>query len=163
MPLPTGAVTGSFTGIRIAASVAQGLGYASKRPLIRLSSLAAMAQAALIAQLGEQFLVAVDARTEQIYWAIYAANAEGRVVLQGEERACRPQVVPLPTSTNGSGIGDGWGKYEEQLKQRLGFVPLVLNASQLPTAEALLALAKVKFDQGEGLIAPSEAIPVYLR
>jgi tRNA threonylcarbamoyladenosine biosynthesis protein TsaB len=154
---------GSFTGIRIATSVAQGLSYASKRPLIRLSSLAVMAQAAFMAGLGSQFLVAVDARTEQVYWAKYSINAQGYAEQQGEEEVCKPDAITLPPGTNWCGIGDGWEKYEQKLKQGLGFWPKTLNISQLPTAEALLTLAAVKLTRGEGIIAPSEAIPAYLR
>ena len=77
---------GSFTGIRIAASVAQGLGYASGLPIVPVSSLAILAQTAFLEEKWDKCLVAVDARTEQVYWAHYVANNSGLMELKAKYR-----------------------------------------------------------------------------
>src|SRR5690349_9145853 len=68
---------GSFTGIRIASSVAQGIGFAINKPIIPVSSLAALAQTAFLEQQWTRLLVAVDARMGKIYWANYVINPSG--------------------------------------------------------------------------------------
>jgi tRNA threonylcarbamoyladenosine biosynthesis protein TsaB len=160
---------GSFTGMRIASSVAQGIGLATKLPIIRISSLAAIAQAAFLERQWTKLLVALDARMEEVYWAVYKLGGHGRVELIGEEQVCDPKKVTMPESgescekgLNWYGIGDGWEKYREVLITRLGFQPRIINALQLPTAEAILELAKTKLDQDDW-VAAYDAIPTYLR
>lgn len=154
---------GSFTGIRIASSVAQGLAFAASLPVIPVSSLAVMAQAAREERQWDKLLVAVDARMEQVYWAVYEANKAGHVALIGQESVGKPQDIPIPPdSLHWHGIGDGWEKYAEKLIEHLGFQPETLNPSQLPSAKALLTLAKMKFEQGDYTTA-FYAFPAYLR
>jgi tRNA threonylcarbamoyladenosine biosynthesis protein TsaB len=157
---------GSFTGIRIANSVAQGLGLATERPIIRISSLAAIAQTAYLAQHWAQLLVALDARTDQVYWAAYQANQQGYVELIGQELISSPAAVVLPPDMGLAwcGVGDGWGKYERQFTERLGKKPQTISAAQLPSAEAVLKLAMRKIEKGElGEVAARDAVPNYLR
>lgn len=153
---------GSFTGIRIASSVAQGLGFAAQKPLIPISSLAALAQAALLEQQHSRVLVAVDARMNQIYWAMYEKNPQGNMQLIGQELLCKPDEIRIPNDKNWCGVGDAWGLYPNQLVEKLGFTPSPIDFAQLPTAQALLQLANIKFELGEW-VAASAAIPVYLR
>lgn len=163
-----GAGPGSFTGMRIASSVAQGLGFVTNAPIISVSSLAAMAQAAYMEHHQTHFLVALDARMEQIYWAQYKVNDNEQVELIGQEQVYNPEKVILDLSAKSEdqtvwcGIGDGWGKYREPLVKRLGFQPANINPSQIPTAHAVLVLAKSKFDRQEWVKA-EEAVPSYLR
>src|SRR5690348_12267838 len=67
---------GSFTGLRIACSVAQAFGLAADKPLIPISSLAALAQATYIEHQEKKVLAAIDARMDQIYWAAYELQNE---------------------------------------------------------------------------------------
>jgi tRNA threonylcarbamoyladenosine biosynthesis protein TsaB len=148
---------GSFTGIRIASSVAQGLGFATKFRLIPISSLAAIAQTAYLEQQWAYLLVALDARMGGVYWAQYKVNQLGLVELIGREEVSAPETVGMPENTNNwYGVGDGWEKYN------LGIQPKATNSKLLPTAQAILSLARVKFEQGEWVKA-NEAVPVYLR
>jgi len=153
---------GSFTGIRIASSVAQGIGFATQKPIIKVSSLAALAQAAFLEQHCTKMLVAVDARMDQIYWASYEVRNKGSVELVNQEWLCRPENVCIPEMNDWCGVGDGWGIYAQALTSRSGFTLQSIYSSQLPSAQAILQLARVKYDKNEWITA-SEAIPVYLR
>src|SRR5947207_12896412 len=69
---------GSFTGLRIAASVAKALAFAAEAPVIPVSSLAVLAAgAAKSLSAGTRLIVAVDARMEEIYWAAFETTSSG--------------------------------------------------------------------------------------
>ncbi|VVC75867.1 tRNA threonylcarbamoyladenosine biosynthesis protein TsaB [Aquicella siphonis] len=153
---------GSFTGVRIANSVAQGLGFAGQKPVIPVSSLAALAQTALLAQQCTKVLVAVDARMEQLYWARYQVGEQGLMILDGKEQLCAPMDISRPDTNDWVGAGDGWDKHEKVICTRLGWAPQAVYAALAPTAEAVLQLAAVSLEQGRWIKA-SEALPVYLR
>lgn len=160
---------GSFTGIRLASAVAQGLGFAYSLPIMPISSLAAIAQAALIEHQCSQLLVAVDARMGDVYWAVYKnASATDYVELVGQEHLYKPESVIIPnnielSSANWYGLGDAWLQYKSQMVLALGIEPCAIFAAQQPTAEAILRLAKRKLEQGGSGVHASEAIPIYLR
>ncbi len=156
---------GSFTGMRIASSTTQGLAFAANLPVIPVSSLAAIAQAAQMSDgaLNQAYLVAVDARMGQIYWGYYTTDNTGHVTLAGEETVCFPADATLaePKAPNYAGVGDGWQPYGEILCQALGFKPNTINPAQLPTAEAILKLSLNYFKQNKQISA-TEALPSYL-
>lgn len=156
---------GSFTGIRIANTVAQGLGFAANLPLIQVSSLAALAQSAFIEYKWQNLLVAVDARMEQIYWASYQINQDGQAELIGKESVFAPNTVKIEKNlmdTEWFAVGDGWERYNAALLTGLNIEPVGTNASQLPNAQAVLELSKAKFDKKDWVEA-SLAAPAYLR
>lgn len=155
---------GSFTGIRIAVSVAQGLSFSANKPLIPISSLAILAQTAFSEGKGTHFCVSLDARMDQVYWAIYQVNSEGLVELQGKEEICAPSECKAPDQVTGiwSGVGDGWAKYPDELKKKCGNNTVKIYSQQLPVAEAIVKLALYQFQQGASTTA-KEALPVYLR
>lgn len=153
---------GSFTGMRIAASVVQGLSLAVKLPIIKISTLAAMAQAAFLERQWQKVIVIVDARMGQVYWGAYALNAAGIMELVGEECVCTPDQVVAPSGTNWLGVGDGWDVYKDVLAKQLNFYPAAIQGDQMPTGMALAVLAKAKFIADE-FITIDEALPAYLR
>ncbi|MGB1311163.1 MAG: tRNA (adenosine(37)-N6)-threonylcarbamoyltransferase complex dimerization subunit type 1 TsaB, partial [Leucothrix sp.] len=80
---------GAFTGLRIAVGVTQGLALALDRPVIPISSLAAMAQQVLdatvdLASAMLDYIPAIDARMGEVYWARYK-NVDGQAQLAGDE------------------------------------------------------------------------------
>lgn len=158
---------GSFTGIRIASCVAQGMGFAANLPIIPISSLTACAQAAYDEKQWERVVVVVDARMGHVYWACYEVNPQGLVGLVGGEHASTPEEIALPSDwitekANWYGIGDGWVKYDQQLRANVQWPPLGLETELLPSAKAILRLAKVHYEQGK-YVSAQEAQPVYLR
>ncbi|TAK77118.1 MAG: tRNA (adenosine(37)-N6)-threonylcarbamoyltransferase complex dimerization subunit type 1 TsaB [Gammaproteobacteria bacterium] len=155
---------GSFTGIRIASSVAQGIGLAVGLPIIQISSLAAIAQTAFMERQWTTLLVALDARMDQIYWARYKINPAGLAEIAGQEVLCAPEAIPLDATIGPevAAVGEGWEKYGDRITTRLGFSVPAMHSAQLPHARAILALAKVKFDQADWVSAACAA-PTYLR
>lgn len=154
---------GSFTGIRIATSTAQGLGYALNLPLIPVSSLAALAQTAFNAMGWTKLLVAIDARMQEVYWGKYIVNSAGLVELQGEEIISPPSRLPSLESfaeqgKTWVGVGSAWQVFSEQIP----FSPLEKDVDGIATAEAVLQLAMPRF-QAQQWVRAEEALPVYLR
>ena len=149
---------GSFTGIRIAASVAQGLGYACELPIISISSLAGLAQAAYEAFHWEQLLVAIDARIQEVYWGQYTVNSAGLVTLIGQEKVSKPEEVTVAEPSHWYGVGNAWEVYAKQIP----YAALAIDAIQLATASAMALLAKDKYLKKE-FLDPANALPVYLR
>lgn len=89
---------GSFTGVRIGVAAAQGLAYGSSVPLIGVSSLAAMAHSALAAPCLVDatelaILVAVDARMDELYWALYYFKAASMALVLGPRVGALNQLV----------------------------------------------------------------------
>ncbi len=76
---------GAFTGIRIAAAQAQGIGIALGIPLVPVSTLAVLAQVAFDRGEAERVLVALDARMQEVYWAVYNRDASGLAELDEVE------------------------------------------------------------------------------
>jgi tRNA threonylcarbamoyladenosine biosynthesis protein TsaB len=148
---------GSFTGVRIAVSAAQGLAYATGKPLISISSLAATAQAAYQNLGWTQLLVAIDARMNEVYWAAYEVENNHLVKLIGKEQITRPENIVLPEAS-WCGIGSAWDIYHSTIPTQ----PRLIDITCLPNASAILSLAEAKFRLGE-TISPIDAIPVYLR
>jgi tRNA threonylcarbamoyladenosine biosynthesis protein TsaB len=152
---------GSFTGIRIAASLAQGLAFAGSLPVIPVSSLAATAQAAYMKHGWQRLLVAVDARMEQIYWGAYQVESSLVLPVFPEEIVTPDAVLSIPEG-GWNAVGDGWRVYGAELIARMGREPMQMDVSGLPTAEAILVLAKERYKRKDW-VGAAEALPVYLR
>jgi tRNA threonylcarbamoyladenosine biosynthesis protein TsaB len=153
---------GSFTGVRIAASLTQGAAYGTGLPVIPVSTLATLAQAAIEEQGAERILPAIDARMQEVYWAEYRRDKHGLAELIDEELVIPPAQVPLPDGNAYTGIGSGWQTYAEELGQRLdGRIAQTLPEA-LPDARYVAKLAAVYHERGVSLPA-HQALPVYLR
>jgi tRNA threonylcarbamoyladenosine biosynthesis protein TsaB len=147
---------GSFTGVRIAASVTQGLSYALNLPVIPVSSLAAIAQSAFLDLGWDTCMVAIDARIQEVYWGMYAVNAEGLVHLISRELVSKPEEIFYPEPV--FAVGNAWEVYAG----RIAFKPKLIDSSRLPSASSILPLAKAKFMRQEW-VTSEEAVPQYLR
>lgn len=155
--LAFGCGPGSFTGVRIATSVTQGLAYALNLPVIPISSLAALAQTAYQEKGYEKLLVAVDARIQEVYWGAYEVNHKGLVMLHGNEHVSRPEEIVM-LNNSWAGIGNAWEVYKDDIIQK----PITLYSSGLPTAFGVAQLAKEKYHQQSWLNA-ADVHPTYLR
>lgn len=153
---------GSFTGLRIAAGIAQGIAFACDLPVAPVSTLAALAQKAIELNHQTHVLAAIDARMDEVYWGAYVRDARGLARLQGEEHVCPPQAAPLPQENKWHGAGSGWYAHAEALRARLGDRVLSFNGELSPGAEQIARLGEAAVQAG--LTVPAEqALPVYLR
>lgn len=169
---------GAFTGVRIAAGVVQGLAFGAGKPVVPVSSLAALAQGVAAGRpAGTLIMSAFDARMGEVYWGVYRVGGDGLVTPVGQEQVAKPEAVQLPAGIGGPasldgrdnpgttsrliGVGSGWQPYEAELTRRCGgdieFIP-----DRYPHARDVLTLAQRDF--AAGLAVPAEeAQPVYIR
>jgi len=152
-----GAGPGSFTGVRIAAGVAQGLGLGANLPVVSICTLLALAEASG----AEKVIACLDARMGEVYHAAYAKIAgEWQVVI--EPGLYKPDAAPAIEGMGWVGAGSGWQTYAEQLGVVYATQLLAVQPQLLPTASAILRLAQPIFARGEAKPA-SEAMPIYIR
>lgn len=150
---------GSFTSLRIGIGIVQGLAWASDRPVIPVSSLAATAQAA-VSEGVKYALVALDARMDEVFTGTFEANDKGLMIPVDKEKVCRPEEVQAAEQPRLFGIGNGFGRYAalQALSGGLhGILPDIW-----PKASSVLQLAQDWLKSNEPLSA-EQAQPVYLR
>ncbi len=152
-----GAGPGSFTGVRIACGVTQGLGFGASLPVVGVNTLLAVAEAS-----GKNKVIAcLDARMGEIYHAAYVKQ-NGAWNEVSATTVCKPEVAPVLEGGNWTGAGSGWAVYGEVLSKIYA-----KNLSQMlpnitPTAEAILQLGLSTLEAGNAKPA-SEAVPIYIR
>jgi tRNA threonylcarbamoyladenosine biosynthesis protein TsaB len=169
---------GSFTGVRLAASVAQGLAFACGLPVVPISDLRALAQRAFdAAPEARSVLVCADARMREVYWGCFRRGAQALAEPVADmveppahdaasavlERVGPPDTVELPATLEPPthAVGRGFMAYP-QLEAKLGRQLQAIHTDLLPRAEEITRLAAADF--AAGLAVPAEcAIPTYLR
>jgi len=156
-----GAGPGSFTGLRIACGVAQGLAYGIDRPVVAVVNLAALAlHAGELAPGARRIAVAIDARMDEVYWAAYELSGDRAVELAppalAPAQALPALLAPLAPDTL---AGDALTVFARALAP-------VAVATRLPQARAgagaIARLASVDLAQGRALPA-AQAMPMYVR
>lgn len=152
-----GAGPGSFTGVRIAAGVAQGLGFGASLPVAGICTLQALAEASGAGKV----IACLDARMGEVYHAAYVKNAGiwQTLVAPG---LYKPEAVPAIEGSDWIGAGSGWQTYGEVLSHRYQEQLQETLPELLPSASAILRLAKPLFASGQSLPA-AEAMPIYIR
>ena len=152
-----GAGPGSFTGLRIACGVAQGLAFGSGLPVIGISTLEALAQQAG----ANNVITAIDARMGEIYHAAYIKSADNWENVSAPI-LCLPRYAPLMTGDNWVGCGSGFDKHSDKLKRHYGSSIRRFELSLFPHAREMAQLAAQSFKQGLGF-DPVEIAPIYIR
>lgn len=143
---------GSFTGLRTATAVAQGLGFGSGVPVLPIDTLLAVAEEAHGASGAERIVALLDARMGEVYFAGYERTPQGWVTRMAPALG-RPDDVDVPA---------GWtlaGNAVDLLADRLPAAPRV---AALPTARALLRLAPAALAARPHPHA-ADALPLYIR
>lgn len=144
---------GSFTGLRTAAAVAQGLGFGAGVPVLAIDTLLAVAEEAHALVGAHCVLAMLDARMGEVYYASYERDG-GRWTTRDAPALGQPDEPLVP---------DGWtiaGNVLDLYGPRLPAAAQHVHA--LPTARALLRLAPAFLTQGEEH-APADALPLYIR
>lgn len=159
---------GSFTGIRIGTGVAQGLAYGLSCPIYPVSNIKALALQSYLEHKVSKVLVAIDARMDEVYWALCRVDVFGesdyRVELETPETVTAPEQVLLDCGKDNEqvvGIGSGFD-YVQRFPESLLVRMASFDASQRPKADTICLLAKDLIAQGEkGAI--DDALPSYVR
>ncbi|GAB4268993.1 MAG: tRNA (adenosine(37)-N6)-threonylcarbamoyltransferase complex dimerization subunit type 1 TsaB [Methylomicrobium sp.] len=152
---------GSFTGVRIATGVIQGIAFALDLPVVPVSTLAALAQDCFEDMPVEAAFASIDARMDEVFWGVYARDRDGFAELIGIEAVGPADSVIFPDLT-GVGVGSGWRAYPDILTRRLGDRVVGIESDRLPKASIIAKLGVLGFAKHEAL--PVErAMPVYLR
>lgn len=165
---------GSFTGLRIGLSVAQGLAYGVGKPLIPISTLEAMANAVVRHEGVNQnqiIIPAIDARMNEIYWSAYQLDANNSINCVENESVSTPMACyefsHVSNKDNITCVGSGWRYYSEEYiekhtEERLVDNKLKPDITFHATAYDIASLALSSFVKGD-TINPIEASPTYLR
>ena len=146
---------GSFTGLRIACSVAKGLAYAHDLPMYPVSGLASIAFEAKQAHgIDSDVLAIIDARMQQVYWGCFSKSA-----IHTQEQVSAPSEIiinsPGPLVLAGTGYEEYLPLFSENLsKQIIKHMPIYPNASSM-----------IRLVQNNHItpVNAAEALPVYIR
>jgi len=167
---------GSFTGLRTACSVAQGLAFGAGVLVLPIDTLLAVAEDARyqnvqkkqqqtqqqpeqLPQQTQRFFVTMDARMDQVYTAAYEWRSDWQCVQAPS--VLSPEDICVPTEWKDlefTTVGNAWDGFAMRW-------PATLSSKHIhamPTAEALLRLAPVTFEQGLA-VSPENALPLYIR
>ena len=160
--LAFGCGPGSFTGVRIATSVVQGMAFGADLPVVPVSTLAAMAQLMVEQHQASHVISAIDARMGGIYAACYRVDDSGLMRLTGVEALSSPVDFVTPTDHNWIGAGTGWRTHGEVLQQHMGARVSNIYPDVLPQAASMALLAADAMSKGK-TVSAENAQPVYLR
>jgi tRNA threonylcarbamoyladenosine biosynthesis protein TsaB len=162
---------GSFTGLRIAAATAQGMGFACDIPLIGISTLQAMAQQAFKEHKAESVISIMDARMNELYLGAYQLDPMTGIMTRQIDDCLCPTGIEYPTlkvcwSKNIDdkqihGCGHGF-KLAEKLSTSLKDTCFSVDAEQILQAKSLLPLANALYNEDKTLL-PEQVELVYLR
>jgi len=152
-----GSGPGSFTGVRTACGIAQGLAFGGNLPVVPVVTLDAMALACRQRHGATDVLAVLDARMGEVYWAQYRFEADAGAIAE-------PVAVLVPALSAPDGVrpqgapaacGNGLSAYAEAF-------PAGGHADVMPHAEQVAQLASIAFAAGKTVTA-AEAQPLYLR
>jgi tRNA threonylcarbamoyladenosine biosynthesis protein TsaB len=148
-----GAGPGSFTGLRVACGIAQGLAFATDLPVLGISAFEAIAEEAA----APRVVACIDARMREVYYSALEKRDGGwREVVPGQ--CLSPQAAVPPPGEGWIGCGSGFMAYPDFLKKSL----LSSKPEVRPSAIAVARLAAPRLRAGEGVDA-ALAAPAYMR
>jgi tRNA threonylcarbamoyladenosine biosynthesis protein TsaB len=161
---------GSFTGVRIATAVTQGIALAHDLPVIPVSSLQALAQGAAREHQARYVFAGLDARMHEVYWGAFMQNDRGLMVSLHPEQLCTPDAISDSIKNIGSdynsidnqaiGTGSAWASYADILQTHC---PV---QQQYPEtfiqAQDVAQIAAINWPQQQHVSA-EQALPTYLR
>jgi tRNA threonylcarbamoyladenosine biosynthesis protein TsaB len=158
-----GAGPGSFTGVRVATSITQGLALAHDIPVIPLSCLEILAIGAARTHNCSTVATVVDARKAEIYWAIYEIDPDTqRATCLSPDTLCRPEDFVYPHDRDCVLVGSGCQLYRDLLVDGGAPITMLMDDPIYPHAIDALGSAQHALLSGQ-TIAAEFAAPIYLR
>jgi tRNA threonylcarbamoyladenosine biosynthesis protein TsaB len=147
-----GSGPGSFTGVRTACGIAQGLAFGGNLPAIPVVTLDAMALACHQQHGADEVLAVLDARMGEVYWAQYKFENGAPISVVAPTLSAPGDVAPqgVPVA-----CGNGLSAYADAF-------PAGGHATVMPHAAQIAQLAAIDFAAGRTVTA-AEAQPLYLR
>lgn len=137
--LAFGCGPGSFTGIRIASGIIQGLGYGLNKPILPVSTLRAIAQGAYHKKGSKEVLAILDARMQEVYWGLYKVDDCGIMQSVSKESLQALGDIKLPS-----------GSWE--------------TCTGYPQAEDIAWIAASDYKKNKNnAVSAFDALPIYLR
>jgi tRNA threonylcarbamoyladenosine biosynthesis protein TsaB len=167
--LVSGIGPGSFTGVRIGVSVAQGLAFSRNLPVYPVDTLQALAQQVIRRDASADTIIsAIDARMDEVYLATFHAIDGFAVQVNPPQMAALSALSQQPwwahlvnNAQKLQGAGTGWSAYATHLdpQQQVSFCEQAL----LPHAQDMLSLAQAAAAAGAKPFAAAELQPLYVR
>jgi tRNA threonylcarbamoyladenosine biosynthesis protein TsaB len=160
---------GSFTGLRIAASVIQGLAFGANKPVVAISSLQALAQqafdldndASVLTMEGKHIVPILDARMQEVYCGVYKVNSTGFVTNVIADTVQKPEELILSHEQQYVAVGTGINVYADLIRANNSNLSII-SGILYPRAQELVQLAQQEFLRGN-VITAEQALPVYIR
>ena len=151
---------GSFIGMRIGASVAQGLAFGAGVNIVPVSSLATLAAQAMAVHAAKKVLVAQDARMNEIYLGRFHAGIDGLPIVEMDEQICKVGEIADIDSVYVA-VGAGWQKYPQLAELNKKHINVLADLEH-PDARYLLRLGAKAYQNGQS-VTPDALVPAYLR
>lgn len=155
---------GSFIGMRIAASVAQGLAYGSGLNIVPVSSLAAVAAEVFADHDAAEVVVAQDAHMNEVYLGSFARDKNGLPCpIFAERLHAQEKIIELDDAARGPrfAAGAGWRRYPALLEKNREHIDQLCDVLY-PRARYMLDLGSTQHQAAES-VPPEELVPAYLR
>jgi tRNA threonylcarbamoyladenosine biosynthesis protein TsaB len=152
---------GSFTGLRIGLATIKGLGLATGKPVIGLSTLEVLARS--FPYFPQLICPTIDARKKEVFCAFYRSNPQGKVEQVREPRNIKPPILTGEIKEPVLLVGTGALLYADFFREKLGPLALVPEAhlhTLSPQAVGLLALERYQKGYRPSL---EEIRPLYIR
>ncbi|WP_373818420.1 tRNA (adenosine(37)-N6)-threonylcarbamoyltransferase complex dimerization subunit type 1 TsaB [Glaesserella sp.] len=158
--LAFGCGPGSFTGVRVGVGIAQGLALGAELPVVPISNLLTMAEAAYQQSAAKNVIALIDARMNEVYFAQFARTENGWKEVIAEQ-VCSPEkaISQILSNDDYVVVGTGWGAYPQFAEAALN---VQISDIILPSAQYMLPLALTAIAQGN-IQSALEIEPVYLR
>jgi tRNA threonylcarbamoyladenosine biosynthesis protein TsaB len=155
--LAFGAGPGSFTGLRIACGVTQGLAFGAGLPVVPVGTLEALAEASA----APRVVTALDARMDEVYHAAYVRDDAGWSEVHAPS-LCAPAAAPPVEGAGWTGCGNGFSVQSGALRKCYAGQLREVRDDLQPHARDMVRIAANRLAQGGGL-DPAQAAPLYVR
>ena len=154
---------GSFIGMRIAASVAQGVAHGAGVSIVPVSSMLAVAAEVFAGCEADYVAVCQDAHMNEVYLGLYARGEGGLPLVLGAERLHDQSLISELRDEPGKFVaaGFGWRRYPALLEANQAFL-VSTSERQHPSARYLLPTGRELFEEGAAVL-PEDLVPAYLR
>ena len=152
-----GAGPGSFTGLRIACGVAQGLALGAGVPVVPVCTLEALAESSGAARA----VAAVDARMGEIYHACYERQAQSWREVHAPS-LCAPAEAPALEGGGWTGCGNAFTLHAQALRARYAGAIDAVRADLVVDARAIAGIG-ARLAAARRVLDPALAAPLYVR